>query len=198
MFDVVFSLGVIGVILWWLMPLLCIAIAIESKGWPLFFQKRTGYAGKTFWCLKMRSMRVNREADQRQATDTDDRITRLGRFIRRTNIDELPQFFNVLFGQMSVVGPRPHMLAHTQYYSVLIDRYMDRHTVKPGLTGLAQVNGYHGETSQLWKMRRRVELDLHYVEEWSFWMDIKIVWQTVCCRWKQAPVEYVEWNRVTS
>lgn len=156
-----------------------IAIKISSPG-PIFFkQERTGYKGRTFKCLKFRTMRVNASADTRQATSDDPRTTRLGQFMRRTSIDELPQFINVWLGDMSVVGPRPHMLKHTEDYTKLIDRYMVRHVVKPGITGYAQVNGYRGITDELWKMERRVEHDVWYIENWSFFLDLKIVVRTM-------------------
>lgn len=156
-----------------------IAIKISSPGPVYFRQKRTGYHGKEFQCLKFRTMKVNATADSAQATKDDPRKTRLGEFLRRTSLDELPQFINVLRGEMSVVGPRPHMLKHTEDYSKLVDRYMLRHIVKPGITGWAQVNGYRGITDELWKMEKRVEYDVWYVENWSFLLDLKIVVRTV-------------------
>jgi lipopolysaccharide/colanic/teichoic acid biosynthesis glycosyltransferase len=133
-------------------------------------------------------MAPNKQADNMQATKNDKRVTAVGRFMRRTNLDELPQFFNVFRGQMSVVGPRPHMLKHTREYSSLIDTYMTRHYVKPGITGWAQVNGYRGETDELWKMEKRVAYDREYMENWSLWWDITIIWQTVFSAksWKNA------------
>jgi lipopolysaccharide/colanic/teichoic acid biosynthesis glycosyltransferase len=123
-------------------------------------------------------MKVNRHADTKQATANDSRITRIGNFMRRTNLDELPQFFNVIMGQMSVVGPRPHMVKHTEVYSELIQYYLTRHYIKPGVTGWAQVSGYRGETDELWKMQKRVDFDKEYIENWTFWWDIKIIWMT--------------------
>lgn len=156
-----------------------IAVKLSSPG-PIFFrQKRTGYKGREFNCLKFRTMRVNADADTRQATGDDPRKTKVGDFLRRTSIDELPQFINVWLGDMSVVGPRPHMLAHTRQYSELIDRYMIRHMVKPGITGWAQVCGYRGNTDELWKMQGRVDRDVWYIEHWSFMLDLKIVVKTV-------------------
>ena len=142
-------------------------------------RKRTGYKGKEFTCLKFRTMKVNTTSDTAQASKNDPRKTRVGDFLRRTSIDELPQFINVLRGDMSVVGPRPHMLAHTDQYSKLIDKYMVRHLIKPGITGWAQVNGYRGQTGQLWQMERRVEFDVWYIENWSFLLDLKIVMRTI-------------------
>jgi len=178
-FDVFFSSMVILFIFSWLFPIICALIKLSSKG-PVFFrQKRTGINNKTFTCLKFRSMQMNDESDEKQATNGDHRITAIGRFLRKTNIDEFPQFFNVLIGQMSIVGPRPHMLKHTEKYSELIDYYRVRHYVKPGITGWAQVNGYRGETDKLWKMEKRVDYDMSYLENWTFWWDIKIVLLTI-------------------
>ena len=124
-------------------------------------------------------MKVNKEADTLQATADDPRKTKFGDFLRRSSIDELPQFFNVLIGNMSVVGPRPHMISHTEEYSALIEKYMVRHAVKPGITGWAQVNGYRGATKQLWQMEKRVEHDVWYIRNWNFFLDVKIVFLTV-------------------
>ncbi|MDE7470454.1 MAG: exopolysaccharide biosynthesis polyprenyl glycosylphosphotransferase [Paramuribaculum sp.] len=155
-----------------------IAIKLSSPG-PMFFrQKRTGYLGSEFECIKLRSMRVNDKADTLQASPDDPRTTPVGAFLRRTSLDEIPQFWNVLRGEMSVVGPRPHMLAHSQQYSELIDRYRARHIVKPGITGWAQVNGLRGETRQLWQMEKRVEYDVFYIENWTLLFDIKIICRT--------------------
>jgi len=179
MFDFVFSLAVILLIFSWLFPILAILIKASSKGPVFFVQKRTGYNNKAFNCLKFRSMQVNASANIQQATANDNRITWIGRFIRKTNIDEFPQFFNVLWGQMSVVGPRPHMLKHTEEYSGLIEYYLTRHYIKPGITGWAQVNGYRGETDEVWKMQKRVDFDKEYIENWTFLWDIKILFMTV-------------------
>ncbi len=177
-FDLVFSLSVI-LAFSWLYLIIALIIKLTSKGPVLFVQKRTGINNVTFNCFKFRSMKVNRDADTQQATTGDSRITPIGRFMRKTNIDELPQFFNVLLGHMSVVGPRPHMLRHTDEYSQLIDTYMTRHYVKPGITGLAQVSGFRGETDELWKMEKRVESDMKYIDHWTFWLDLKIVYLTL-------------------
>ncbi len=156
-----------------------IAIKTSSPG-PIFFkQKRTGYRGREFWCYKFRTMRVNSDSDKLQASKDDPRKTAVGNFLRRTSIDELPQFINVLMGNMSVVGPRPHMLKHTEEYSRLIDKYMVRHYIKPGITGWAQINGYRGQTEKLWQMERRVEHDVWYIEHWSALLDVKIIFRTV-------------------
>lgn len=155
------------------------AIKLTSPG-PVFFrQKRTGYRGREFECLKFRTMRVNDEADTIQASEDDPRKTRLGNFLRHSSIDELPQIWNVFVGDMSLVGPRPHMLSHTEEYSRLIDKYMVRHLVKPGITGWAQVNGYRGATRELWQMEKRVKYDVWYIEHWSILLDLKIMLRTV-------------------
>jgi len=179
MLDIVFSSLVILLLLSWLLPILAIVLKLNSKGPVFFVQKRTGINNKTFKCLKFRSMKVNSESDIKQAVDGDSRITALGNFMRKSNIDELPQFFNVLFGHMSVVGPRPHMLKHTDQYSELIDGYLVRHYIKPGITGYAQISGYRGETDELWKMERRVQYDMNYLENWNFWWDLKIILMTI-------------------
>lgn len=156
-----------------------IAIKISSPG-PIFFkQLRTGYRGRDFHCWKFRTMRVNVDSDKIQATKDDPRKTKVGDILRRTSIDELPQFINVFLGSMSIVGPRPHMLKHTEDYSRLIDNYMMRHKIKPGITGWAQVNGYRGLTEELWQMEKRVEYDVWYIENWSFLLDLKIIVRTV-------------------
>ncbi len=160
-------------------PFIWLIIKIQSPGPILFKQARTGIDGKTFMLLKFRSMHVNKDADRLQATKDDPRKFPFGNFMRKSNIDELPQFLNVLKGDMSFVGPRPHMLAHTEQYSALITKYMVRHFVKPGLTGWAQVTGFRGETKELWQMEERVKRDIWYMEHWSIWLDIRIVWLTV-------------------
>lgn len=177
LFDVVVSFMVLlGLLL--MLPVIFICIRVQSPG-PLFFkQKRTGLDGKNFYCYKFRSMHVNKDADLVQATKDDPRKFPFGNFMRKANIDELPQFWNVLKGEMSVVGPRPHMLAHTEQYSKLIDKYMVRHFVKPGVTGWAQVTGFRGETKELWQMEGRVKRDIWYMEHWSFWLDLRIIWMT--------------------
>ena len=158
---------------------MAIAIKLSSPG-PVFFkQKRSGLYGREFYCYKFRTMKVNVDADNLQATKDDPRKTRVGEFLRHTSIDELPQFINVFKGDMSIVGPRPHMLKHTEEYSKLIDTYMVRHAVKPGITGWAQVTGYRGQTEELWQMEGRVEKDIWYIEHWSFALDLKIMAFTV-------------------
>ncbi len=159
-------------------PIIAVIIKIQSPG-PLFFgQERTGLNGETFKCLKFRSMHVNKDADTVQATKNDPRKFPFGNFMRKSNLDEFPQFFNVLKGDMSIVGPRPHMLHHTEIYSELIDKYMVRHFSKPGITGWAQVTGFRGETKELWQMEERIRRDIWYIENWSLWLDIKIILMT--------------------
>lgn len=179
LFDIVFS----SLFLCTMFPLILLVVAVISKftmPGPLFFkQKRTGYDGKDFYCYKFRSMKLNKDADTVQAVKGDPRITKWGNFMRHTNIDELPQFINVLLGDMSVVGPRPHMLAHTDYYSEFISDYMIRHFVKPGITGWAQTHGERGETKTVEDMNRRVKKDIWYIEHWSFWLDIQIIIKTI-------------------
>jgi putative colanic acid biosynthesis UDP-glucose lipid carrier transferase len=178
-FDIIFALLVIGLIFPWLFPIIVIMIKMDSTG-PVFFkQQRSGRENYSFFCFKFRTMQVNANSDQLQATKGDSRVTKMGAFMRRTNIDELPQFFNVFFGTMSVVGPRPHMLKHTEQYSELINNYLVRHYAKPGITGWAQVNGYRGETKELIEMRDRVDYDIWYIENWSLLLDLKIVYMTV-------------------
>ena len=159
--------------------LIALAIKFTSPGPVVFKQYRTGINGKRFKVYKFRSMVVHQEEGVTQATKNDARVTVVGAFIRRTSLDELPQFFNVLQGRMSIVGPRPHALAHNEYYKDLVESYMQRHKVKPGITGWAQVNGYRGETDTLDKMQRRVEYDLWYIDNWSLWLDIKIIFLTI-------------------
>ena len=175
LFDIVFSSVFLVFFPLILIPV-AIAIKLSSPG-PVFFkQKRTGYRGRTFNCLKFRTMRVNAAADTAQATKDDPRKTKVGDFLRKTSLDELPQF---ILGDMSVVGPRPHMLKQTESYTQLIDKYMVRHVVKPGITGWAQVNGYRGLTDEVWKMEKRVEYDVWYIEHWHFFLDMKIIARTV-------------------
>jgi putative colanic acid biosynthesis UDP-glucose lipid carrier transferase len=178
LFDIVFSILCL-IITALLLPFIVLTIKRQSPG-PVFFrQRRTGLDGHEFYCYKFRSMHVNSDADRLQATKDDPRKFAFGDFMRKTNIDELPQFWNVLLGDMSIVGPRPHMLAHTEQYDKLIDRYMVRHFVKPGITGWAQVTGFRGETRELWQMEGRVERDIWYIQHWSFWLDLRIIWLTV-------------------
>lgn len=189
-FDIVFSLVVIIGLLSWLTPILALLITLESKG-PVFFrQTRNGIDNREFYCYKFRSMAPNKNADDIQATKNDMRITRIGRFIRKTSIDELPQFYNVLFGTMSVVGPRPHMVKHTNEYATSVDKYMVRHFVKPGITGLAQIRGYRGEIEQEADIQNRIKFDIFYIENWSLFLDLKIIVQTVLNAFKGEAKAY--------
>lgn len=177
-FDIVFSLFVIIFILSWLTPIIAIFIKTESKG-PVFFkQSRNGFNYKEFDCYKFRSMTPNKDAHLYQATRGDQRVTKTGKLIRKTSIDELPQFFNVLFGDMSVVGPRPHMVSHTNMYAKKIDKFMVRHFVKPGITGLAQISGFRGEVESDKDIIGRVKYDIFYIENWSLLLDLKIITKT--------------------
>jgi len=157
---------------------LAIIIRLESKG-PVFFkQSRNGFNYKEFDCYKFRSMTPNDNANLHQATKGDLRITKVGQFIRKTSIDELPQFYNVLFGNMSVVGPRPHMVSHTNMYAQKVDKFMVRHFVKPGITGLAQISGFRGEIETDKDIINRVKFDIFYIENWSLLLDLKIIFKT--------------------
>ena len=179
LFDIVFSVAVLCT----LFPVICIVfgtlIKITSPGSIFFKQKRTGINGNTFECYKFRSMKVNTQADKQSAIKSDPRITKVGAFMRKTSLDEFPQFINVLKGEMSVVGPRPHMLKHTKEYAVLVEKFMVRHLVKPGITGWAQVTGSRGELKSLKDVDLRVKKDIWYIENWSFLLDLKIIYKTV-------------------
>lgn len=178
-FDIIFSTFVIVFIMSWLVPLLALLIKLESKG-PIFFkQKRTGINDTEFTCYKFRSMRINADSNLKQATRSDDRITKIGRFIRRTSLDEFPQFINVFLGNMSIVGPRPHMLKHTELYSKKVNRFMLRHLVKPGITGMAQTHGYRGEIESDRDLINRFKYDLFYLENWSIALDLRIIYLTI-------------------
>jgi putative colanic acid biosynthesis UDP-glucose lipid carrier transferase len=177
-FDFIISSFVIVFVLSWMVPLIGLLIKLESKG-PIFFrQERSGRDNTSFVCLKFRSMKVNDESDLIQATKNDMRVTKLGAFLRKMSIDELPQFINVFKGDMSVIGPRPHMLRHTEEYYEQVDHYMVRLYLKPGVTGWAQANGYRGEIKDINLMKKRVEYDIWYMENWSLLLDIKILWLT--------------------
>ncbi len=177
--DICISAFIIIFFLSWLVPIIALLIKLESKG-PVFFkQLRSGRDNKPFWCYKFRSMKVNKSSDVLQASKTDARITKIGAFLRKTSLDEFPQFINVLRGDMSIVGPRPHMLKHTEQYSALINKFMIRQLLKPGITGWAQVNGYRGETKNIELMEKRVEYDIYYMERWSTTLDIKIIFMTI-------------------
>lgn len=179
LFDILVS----GAFLITVFPVMFVIVAIITKitmPGPVFFkQKRNGLAGKEFYCYKFRSMKVNDDADKVQATKDDPRKTKWGNIMRKTNIDEFPQFWNVFIGDMSLVGPRPHMIKHTEEYSKLIDKYMVRHFVKPGITGWSQVTGYRGETKELSQMEGRVKGDIWYIEHWSFGLDLYIMYRTI-------------------
>ena len=178
-FDYSIAILALIVIFPWLFPIIIILIKINSRG-PIFFkQQRTGLENKLFWCYKFRSMKVNSLSDIKQASKNDDRITKIGKFLRKSNLDELPQIFNVLKGEMSIVGPRPHMEKHTEEYSAKIKNYLVRHFAKPGITGWAQVNGCRGETKELKQMEDRIEYDIYYIENWSILMDFKIILKTI-------------------
>ena len=178
-FDLLFSFFVILLVLSWLYPLIAILIKLSSKGPVLFKQLRSGVNNEEFLCYKFRSMAISGDSDSKQATQGDARITKFGAWLRKSSLDELPQFFNVFMGDMSIVGPRPHMLLHTEEYSELINKYMVRQLVKPGITGVAQVRGYRGETKELQDMEGRVRFDVWYIENWSLSLDINIILQTI-------------------
>jgi len=179
LFDIVFSTLVIILIMSWLTPLIAILIRLESKG-PIFFkQKRNGLDYEEFNCYKFRSMFVNEKADIDEAVKNDPRITKVGAFIRRTSIDEMPQFFNVFVGSMSVVGPRPHMLNFTEKYAVKVNKFKARHFIKPGITGMAQTHGYRGEIENDTDIINRIKYDIFYMESWSLLLDMKIIYLTV-------------------
>ncbi|HCJ2416852.1 TPA: exopolysaccharide biosynthesis polyprenyl glycosylphosphotransferase, partial [Klebsiella pneumoniae] len=173
--DIILSLFILLLI----SPLLIIislAVKITSPGPVIFRQTRYGMDGKPIKVWKFRSMVVmENDTEVKQATKDDVRVTNVGKFLRRTSLDELPQFFNVLFGEMSIVGPRPHAVSHNEQYRSLIEGYMLRHKVKPGITGWAQINGWRGETDTLDKMEKRIEFDLEYIRSWSVWLDLKII-----------------------
>lgn len=178
LFDIVFSLFVIVFVLSWLVPILAILIKLESKG-PVFFkQGRPGINEQEFFCYKFRSMRINQNTEK-EASKNDPRVTKIGRILRKTSIDEMPQFLNVLMGDMSVVGPRPHLWSQNKAYGNRIKKYMMRHYVKPGITGLAQVRGYRGEIETDEDMINRIKFDVFYIENWSIILDLKIILQTV-------------------
>ena len=178
LFDIIFSFLVITILLSWLTPLIALLIKLESSG-PVFFkQTRNGIKYKEFTCFKFRSMIENIDADIQQATKNDLRVTRLGKILRKTSLDELPQFFNVLIGDMSVVGPRPHMTRENERYSKTVNKFMVRHFVKPGITGLAQVKGYRGEIETEEDIVNRVKYDIYYLENWSLLLDLNIVFLT--------------------
>ena len=178
-FDVVFSFFVCLFVLSWLWPILFILVKLESKGPLLFKQKREGINGSEFICYKFRSMIMNKQSDKSHVTKNDTRVTKMGAFMRKTSIDELPQFLNVLKGDMSVVGPRPHLESLSIEYQRNVENYLKRHIVKPGITGLAQVSGYRGEIRRKADIKNRIRFDIFYIENWSFFLDIKIIFKTI-------------------
>lgn len=178
-FDILFSLLVILLVLSWLTPFIALLIKLDSKGVVFFSQRRIGKNGIFFYCLKFRTMMQNEEADERPAEENDERITRVGKWLRKTNIDELPQFFNVLAGQMSVVGPRPHMVADCIRFSFVISSYSFRSLLRPGITGWAQVNGFHGPTSDYDSVIIRYYWDAMYIRKAGIWLDVKIIVKTL-------------------
>ena len=178
-FDVFFALFICIVILSWLFPILFILVKLDSKGSFFFKQKRDGIHGNQFFCYKIRSMKIDVSKNQLSAIKNDNRVTKIGAFLRKTSLDELPQFFNVLKGDMSVVGPRPHINIQTEKYMQEIDNYIVRNSVKPGITGLAQVSGYRGEVVLKGDIENRVKYDIFYIENWSFLLDIKIIFLTL-------------------
>lgn len=179
MFDIVFSLLVILFIFPIIFPIVFILILIEGKGSIFFIQKRNGLNAKIFNCIKFRTMVVNKYSDTKAAVNNDERITKVGKFLRDTSIDELPQFINVLKGDMSVVGPRPHMISDNERFAQIANNYELRHLAKPGITGLAQINGYKGHISTVQDVKARTIIDLKYVANQSFWLDFRIIWSTV-------------------
>lgn len=178
-FDFVVSLFVCAFVLSWMIPLLSLCIRFSSPGPGLFIQVRTGRKGRVFYCLKFRTMYFEKNSAFSQAKQGDPRVTKLGLFLRRTNLDEMPQFLNVLLGDMSLVGPRPHAIQHDGQYWNLIETYPHRYSIRPGITGLAQVRGARGETTDIIRMRHRVKYDLHYIKRQSLLIDIKLCWLTV-------------------
>ncbi|MCB9032360.1 MAG: undecaprenyl-phosphate glucose phosphotransferase [Chitinophagales bacterium] len=178
-FDIVFSISFLFVFTLFIFPIVALLIKLGSKGPVLFKQKRSGVRNQAFTVYKFRTMYVNDESDTKQATKGDSRVTPIGKILRKYNIDEMPQFYNVLLGDMSIVGPRPHMLKHTEEYSKIVDKFMVRHLIKPGITGLAQVSGYRGETKDPKDMENRVLKDVEYLESWSLKLDIEIIFKTI-------------------
>ena len=172
------SMVFILLVMSWVYPIVALLIKLTSRGPVFFIQKRTGYKGMDFDCFKFRTMYVNDEADTKQATSNDKRITLVGKFLRLTHLDETPQFFNVLLGDMSIVGPRPHMLYHTRYYAQTIPYYNLRHEAVPGMTGMAQIKGYIGEINMERELRKRIQWDIYYLKNRSIWLDITIVFTT--------------------
>ena len=178
-FDIVISLGFLCLVFPFVLLFVFVVTQCTMPGKLFFVQKRTGLNGKTFKCYKFRSMRENPQSEVRQATKGDERVTRWGYIMRKTSLDETPQFINVLMGDMSIVGPRPHMLKHTDEFTEMVDGYMLRHQVKPGVTGWSQVNGYRGEIKKPEDIENRVKFDLWYIDNWSFFLDLRIIFKTM-------------------
>jgi len=178
-FDIFLSALFVALVLSWLVPLASLLIVLDSRGPAFFVQRRIGKNGRTFWCIKFRTMRLNDEANEKQAEENDDRITRVGKFLRRTNIDEVPQFFNVLLGNMSIIGPRPHMLSDCTRFSFVIPAYKFRTLMRPGITGLAQVKGYHGPTVDYESIFTRYHWDAEYIRNANLFLDLKILGLTL-------------------
>jgi putative colanic acid biosynthesis UDP-glucose lipid carrier transferase len=177
-FDIFSAVLIIAAFFPWFFPIICVLIKFDSRG-PVFFrQKRVGFLGKTFWCYKFRTMYLNETADSRQAIKDDPRVTRIGRFLRKTGLDELPQFINVLLGDMSIVGPRPHMLRDSREFSEVVANYKFRHLAKPGITGMSQVRGCRGPASTFQSIFRRYQWDAFYVRNVNFFLDLKIMTET--------------------
>ena len=181
-FDIIASFLFLIIVMTWLTPIIALLIKITSKGPVFFLQKRSGRFCKTFTCFKFRTMIVNGEADDKQAAVSDERVTRIGKFLRKSNIDEFPQFLNVLFGDMSIVGPRPHMLSECARFSFVLSGYKFRNIVKPGITGLAQVKGFHGPTINYENIFGRYQWDIFYVRNASFGLDFRIMYKTAIQR----------------
>lgn len=193
--DIVISMIFILLVMSWVYPIVALLIKLSSKGPVFFIQKRTGYKGIEFDCFKFRTMRVNADADTKQATSNDKRITSVGKFLRATHLDETAQFFNVLLGDMSIVGPRPHMLYHTRHYSQFIPYYNLRHEAIPGMTGMAQVKGFHGEINVERELRKRIQWDVYYLKHRSISMDIKIIVGTFLQVFQKAAQSFSSKNK---
>ncbi len=178
-FDIAFSLIVMVFVMSWLYPLIALIIQLETPGPVIFKQLRHGKNNKKFWCFKFRTMVINEESDTRWATKNDPRVTRFGKFLRISSLDELPQFINVLRGEMAIVGPRPHAVEMNEHYRTRVDKFYQRHAFKPGITGLAQAMGYRGEIREFYHIKNRVKLDRFYFQNWSFWFDLKIIVKTI-------------------
>jgi putative colanic acid biosynthesis UDP-glucose lipid carrier transferase len=179
MFDVIISVMATLLLLWWLLPLIALLVKIDSGGPVFFIQKRNKKSGRLFHCIKFRTMLVNEHADTLTSVLNDNRVTRLGKFLRKSHLDELPQFINVLKGDMSVIGPRPHMVTENIRFKGILNFYNDRHFVKPGITGLAQSFGLHGPINELVHLEKKIAYDIFYIKNWSVTMDIKILIRTI-------------------